>query len=115
MSSPNRMRPLSAAIVALAFELTLQPCPDLALHAAAERPDQRPSHPEPPLRAHLPVPDHDGVVALGGEGQRPEGLHHRACRARSQPVRPGILGELYEHLHALLSHVRTETCALPYG
>jgi hypothetical protein len=47
------------------------------------------------------------------ESQRTRGLHHRAGRARTEPVRPVELGQLDKHLHARSAHARPEPRAQP--
>jgi len=97
------------------FELVLQPGPDSAFHAATQWPGQRAEHPYPAPRAHLPVPAHDRAVAVGGEGQRPGGFHHRAGGARTEPMRPVELGQLHQHLRARPAHACPEPCPQPDG
>ena len=43
----------------------------------------------------------------------PGSFHHRAGRARTEPVRPVELGQLNKHLPASLAHARTEPRAQP--
>ncbi len=78
-------------------------------------PNSGAEHPHPALRAHLPVPAHDRAVAVGSEGQCPEGLHHRAGGARAEPVRSVELGQLHQHLRARPAHAGAEACPPSHG
>ena len=98
---------------AVCFELVLQPGPDSAFHEATQWPGQRAEHPHPAPRAHLPVPAHDCAFAVGSEGQRPGGFHHRAGCARTEPMRPVELGQLHQHLRARPAHACAEPCPQP--